>query len=294
MNLQQIVVLAIQASIFCVVFGFGLKATPSDLRALLQRPALLLRSLFAVLVVMPAVAVVIARMFDIRPAAEIALIALAISPLPPLLPRRESNAGAYGSFALSLMLVLAALSIVTVPLSLEVLAQLFDKPLGASSGGVARVVLMTTLIPAAAGMAVRAMSAALADRIEPTATLIAKILLPFAALVLLTGLWRQIWDAIGGGAVIEMIVFVGVGLLVGDLCGRPHREYSIVLALSNTCRHPALALSIAAANFPNGQFAGTILLYLIVSGVLVTAYLKIRRATPVALPGVKTVKTPSR
>ena len=54
------------------------------------------------------------------------------------------------------------------------------------------------------------------------------------------------------------------GLIVGDLFGRPLREDSVVLALSTACRHPAIALSIATANFPDEHFVGTILLYLLV------------------------------
>jgi BASS family bile acid:Na+ symporter len=57
-----------------------------------------------------------------------------------------------------------------------------------------------------------------------------------------------------------MVAFVGVGLIVGHLMGGPDPEHSIVLALSTACRHPAIALSIAAANFPDQRFGGTILL----------------------------------
>jgi BASS family bile acid:Na+ symporter len=59
-----------------------------------------------------------------------------------------------------------------------------------------------------------------------------------------------------------------------------------VLALSSACRHPAIALSIAAANFPDEHFGGTILLYLIVSTVVGVPYLAWnRKQVAVALPG---------
>ena len=45
MDLKHIVVLALQVSIFCTVFGFGLKTTTDDLMYLIRRPGLLLRSL---------------------------------------------------------------------------------------------------------------------------------------------------------------------------------------------------------------------------------------------------------
>ena len=58
-DLKQLVVVAFQVSLFVIVFGYGLKAEFTDLLYLLRRPALLIRSLTAVLLVMPAVAVVL-------------------------------------------------------------------------------------------------------------------------------------------------------------------------------------------------------------------------------------------
>jgi hypothetical protein len=56
MELRQLVILALQVSILCTVFGFGLRATTGDLLYLARRPGLMLRSLLAMLVVMPLVA----------------------------------------------------------------------------------------------------------------------------------------------------------------------------------------------------------------------------------------------
>ncbi len=277
MDLKQLVMLAFQVSILATVFGFGLRASPDVVLYLIRRPGLLVRSLFAVLVVMPIVAVVLARAFDFRPVAEIALIALAISPLPPLLPKKESKAGGRQSYGLALMVVLAMFAIVTVPLSAEILQRVFGRPLGVAPGAIARVVLLMAVLPLAAGMTVRATLPALAGRIEPLVTGVARVLMPLAILALLAGTWRAVWAAVGDGSVVAMVAFVAAGLLVGHLSGAPDPEDSVVLALSSACRHPAIALSIAAANFPDEHFAGTILLYLIVNTIVGAAYLAWRR-----------------
>jgi BASS family bile acid:Na+ symporter len=138
MDLKQLVMLTFQVSILATVFGFGLKAGPDALMYLVRRPGLLLRSLPAVLVIMPIFAVVLATTFNIRPASEIALIALAISPLPPLLPKKESKAGGQHAFGLAFMVMLALLAIVTVPLSAEILERVFGRPLGAAPAAIAR------------------------------------------------------------------------------------------------------------------------------------------------------------
>jgi bile acid:Na+ symporter, BASS family len=53
-----------------------------------------------------------------------------------------------------------------------------------------------------------------------------------------------------------------------------------VLVLSTACRHPAIAFSIASANYPNERFGGTILLYLIVSAIISAIYVIWMRRRP--------------
>jgi BASS family bile acid:Na+ symporter len=127
----------------------------------------------------------------------------------------------------------------------------------------------------------------IAGRIDEPVALIAKVLLTLAILALFLGTWRAIWSALGGGTVIAMVAFAAIGLAVGDLFGRPEPEHSIVLALSTACRHPAIALSIASASFPHEQFAGFILLYLIISTIVGTAYLRWRRGHMAAAPSAR-------
>jgi BASS family bile acid:Na+ symporter len=273
MDPKQLVMLPLQLSILVTLFGFGLRATRDDLFYLVRRPALLLRSLLSVFVVMPIAAVAMASMFDIRPTAAIALIALSISPIPPLLPKREAKAGGPQGYGLSLMATLALLSIVLVPAAAEVLQRVFDRPLGVAPGAVTRIVLTMAVLPLLAGMGVRAVMPALAHRAAAPMALAGTVLLALAVLALLAATWQVIWDATGGGAIVAMIAFVVVGVAAGHLLGGPNREHSTVLALSSACRHPVIALLIASANFPGERFAGTVLLYVIISFLLTLPYL---------------------
>src|SRR4029453_1491364 len=147
MDLKKLVLLALQLSIFCTVLGFGLRATKDDLFYLIRRPSLLVRSLLAVFVIMPIVAVLLARRFDFRPPVEAALIALALSPVPPLLPRKEAKVGGQQSYGLPLMAMLSLLSIVIVPLSMEILEHVFHWPLAMAPRAVAKVVVTAARLP---------------------------------------------------------------------------------------------------------------------------------------------------
>jgi BASS family bile acid:Na+ symporter len=284
MDMKQLVILALQVSILAMVFSFGLKTGVHDLLYLTRRPGLLVRSVLAMFVVMPIVAVLLARFFNYPHTVEVALVALAISPVPPLLPRKETKAGGYSPYALGLMAVLALLAIVVVPIAIVILDRVFGRPFVMAAGGVARVLVMTVLLPLAAGMAVRALLPKLAASIETPVTLLAKVLLPLAALVLLIVVAPAIWARVGDGTVIALVLFLVIGFAVGHVMGGPDPDHSLVLALSTACRHPGAALTIAAANFPEERFGATVLLYLILGAIAGFPYLAWQRRRLGAAP----------
>ncbi len=102
----------------------------------------------------------------------------------------------------------------------------------------------------------------------------AKVLLALMVVLLLVAIAPAIWAVIRDPTVvIAILVFLAVGLAVGHVLGGPNPNNSVVLALSTACRHPAIALSIAAANFPEERFDAVILLYLILGAIAAVPYL---------------------
>src|SRR5689334_20587568 len=98
MHPATLIPLALKASIVLTVFGLGLSARWGDAPSLLRRPGQLLRSLLAMTVIMPLFAVALAGAFALHPAVKIALVALAVSPVPPFLPKKELRAGGGTSY----------------------------------------------------------------------------------------------------------------------------------------------------------------------------------------------------
>ena len=273
MDLKQLVMLALQVSIVATVFGFGLRATFQDLLYLLRRPGLLARSLLAMFVIMPVVAVTLDVLFELRRELEIVLVALALSPVPPLLPGREQNAGGHPPYALGLMTIVAVLSIFTVPLTTALLGRYFDRPFAMSPGAIATAVFVSAVLPLAAGLAFRTMLPAVAARIAKPVALVAKVMLTAGVLAILAGSLPAALPMIGKGTLLAMAGFVVIGLVVGHLLGGPDENHRVVLALSTASRHPAIALTVAKANFPDQPYLGaTILLYLLVSVILGIPY----------------------
>jgi bile acid:Na+ symporter, BASS family len=273
MTRQQIILFAVQVSIFLTVVGFGLQATRDDLLYLVRRPGLLVRSLLAMFVVMPVFAVLVAWAFALHHAVELALVALAISPVPPLLPNRELKAGGRASYGLGLMATAAVLSIGFIPLALNLLGRVLDQPMALSPAAVARTATMTMLLPLGIGAVVHALAPALAQRISRPLGLVATSLLGVGALLILIGALPVAVALIGNGTIFAIVVFVAVGLAAGHYLGGPRDEDRIVLALSTACRHPALALAIAAAMYPDEKrVVGAIVLYLLLNAVVSIPY----------------------
>jgi BASS family bile acid:Na+ symporter len=272
MTLQQAVILTLQASVLLIVFGFGLQASGRDLLYLFRRPSLLARSLVAMFVVMPILAVVL-RVLELRQSLEIALVALAISPVPPLLPKKQDTAGGESAYALGLMAVVSLLAIAVVPLSLWVLGHFSARPLQMPPAAIAKIVVMMTLLPLVTGVIVRTIAPAVAVRLEKPTKLIAMVLLGAGLGALLIAALPVIAGLIDFRTILTMAVFVGVGLAVGHVLGGPQAEESTVLALSTASRHPAIALAIAKVNFPNEPYLGaTILLYILVLTAISVPY----------------------
>jgi bile acid:Na+ symporter, BASS family len=273
MDLKQIVILLAQLSILCTVFGFGLKATTDDLLFLIRRPGLLIRSLAAMFVVMPIVAVILVRLFDFRPTVEVALVTLAISPVPPLLPQRQTKAGGQSAYAIGLMATLALVAVVLSPLAAGIVGWVFGSSEAIAAGAVARLALVTVLAPLVAGMVVRATMPSVAASIEKPVALMAKVLLPLAAVGLLVVAGPAMWALVGDGTLAAMILFQVIAFATGHLLAGPDPDRAIVLALSTACRHPAIAVTLAAATFPEQRFGAAILLYVLVAFITATPYL---------------------
>jgi BASS family bile acid:Na+ symporter len=286
MDLATVISLALKTSILMTVFSLALNATMDDALYLFRRPSELVRSLLSMNVIMPLFASALAVAFNLHQAVEIALIALAVSPVPPILPKKELKVGGHASYAIGLLVVAGVLAIVFVPVAVGLLGRVFDRSAHISVATIAQLVLFTVLLPLAAGIAVRHFAPASADRIARPISLVAAVLLIASALPIVFTAWPAITSLIGNGTIIAIAAFVIFGLAVGHLLGGPEEEDRTVLALSTASRHPGIALAIASASFPGQKLVlGAVLLYLIVNAVVSLPYLNWRRRHHAGIAG---------
>jgi BASS family bile acid:Na+ symporter len=275
MTAQSIILVIVQASIILTVLGCALQAKLQDILFLIRRPRMLLRSLISMNVIMPLLAGLIASLSNLTPAVKIALVAIAISPVPPFLPVKQMKIGGNASYILGLLSTTMVLSIVLVPITLNIFARLFDISTGLSGLSVAEIVFFSVLLPLLIGVLVNELRPAWASRWAQPVSLLGKILLLMGFLPILFLTWPQMMSLIENGTLVAMLGFILVGLAAGHWLGAPHHDEQVVLALSTATRHPGIALAIAQAAYPEEKLAGAaVILYLLVNAIVTIPYMK--------------------
>jgi BASS family bile acid:Na+ symporter len=276
MTMAALILLVLKTSIVLSVFAIGLEATFSDATYLLRHPAHLGRALLSMYLLMPLVALMLALTFDLDPAVKIALVTLSVSPIPPILPNKAFKAGGKQQYVLGLLVAIAVLAIVFIPIAMEVIERIARVPLQMRATAVAGMVLTTILAPLLIGIAVRAFAPSVAQRVAKPLAALASVLLILAFLPAVLAMARTFLSLIGNGTLLSFAVFAVIGFIAGHLLGGPESENRRVLALATASRHPAVAIGIANASFPEQQrlAAAAVLLYLILSAILSGGYLK--------------------
>jgi BASS family bile acid:Na+ symporter len=284
-NAQQLIGLAIQVSMAAIVFCVGLNTRRGDIVSLLGKPGLLFRSLLAMNVIMPIVAALLAIAFGLDRPVEVALIALAVSPVPPILPAKEIKAGASSSYAVALLAISALVAIVLVPGSIELLGWIFGRTVHVPIPTVVKAVAVSVLAPLLAGVVVRYFGPVLAARIVRPLTRVANILLVAAAAPVLFVAWPALVAEIGSFRLIAVVLLVLTGLAVGHLLGGPDPDDRTALALSTSSRHPGVAIAVANTLVPDDKTVVVAVLFAFLASVIATApYVKWRKRGRVQVP----------
>lgn len=268
MTIQEIIPLALTASIFLLVFSLGLHATIDDALSLFRRPSLLFRSILSMNLIMLAVAVAAGLIFNLHPAVKVALIALAVSPVPPILPGKQQKAGGSASFSIGLLCAASLVAIVLVPLAISVVGEIFDRHLTVPIGRVIRVVAITIIAPLAVGILVRRFAPALAERIAKPVSILAWVVLIAALVPVLVTMWPGFEAMVGtSGIIVSLVGFTVIGTIVGHLLGGPDPDDRTVLALATGARHPGIAMAAASGTM---QAPSTVMMILIAHLIIAT------------------------
>jgi bile acid:Na+ symporter, BASS family len=274
MDFVEVVKLVLIVSIVVTVFGFGLAATVQDVLYILRRPRILVISLTSMFIVMPFITLTLQLVLQPPQVAKVALVALALSPVPPILLAKQRQAGGHAAYGLGLTAVVSLLSIAIVPALVALLGGLMDEPFRTDPLAIAGQVLLMVELPLVVGMLVRGFLPRLAQRAAKPVARVAAAALAATALILLVTLFPRLWQVRTLSTSAAIVLFVVLGLAFGHILAGPAPGDSADLALSSAFRHPGIALGISTANFPSLDFGVVIVLYLLLSSIVCIPYVK--------------------
>jgi predicted Na+-dependent transporter len=266
-------------SMSLLVFALGLRSAEGDELYLLRRPRLLVRSILAMNVILPAGVLVLVRSLGIPPPVRLALVALALAPVPPLLPYQHQQHARASSYAYGILVASALCAIVLVPLSAGLLGLYLAEGRHVGIRTVAATVAATVLLPLGAGILARRGWPARAERTAAILNRIGAILLIAALAFIGLKYHAQVLSLIGNGTLAVIVLVNVLALALGHWLGGPDPINRTVLALATATRHPGIAIAIASAAFPAQTLAApAVLLAILVNAACAASYAKWRKS----------------
>ncbi len=264
--------------VFLVMFTLGLMLGREQIAAALQRRVVLLAIVFAVLVPVPALAVLAVKLFGLTGPVAVGIVLMAISPGAPVALRRALDAGGDRAFAPTLHLSIVILAVVTVPLTVAILDWIFAKDFAVTPLHIGRQVFFAQLLPMALGAALRAARPALAARLETPLARIGNLLLAVMGLAVLVDMPAIVaaagWAPMVAGVCITLgALAVGAAFAWRDPAVRP------AAAIAAAMRNPGLALVIATVNGAPPSVTAAVIGYALGLGLTIVAYLQWRKRT---------------
>lgn len=248
MTLQMLIGLGFSISIFLSVLTEGMMVTRDDIGCVLSRPARLARTLLAMNILGPIVAVIVCKTFSLHPAVIVALVTLAIAPVGALFPQNMLPlvAPGRGAYAHGLFFASTLLSVILTPLAVEVIQMLFGEgeAVHINPLTVAKVAIGAVLLPLGIGLALGRWRPS-AKRWIPAMQKVSGLLLLVCAVIVIAAVWTRMGSLIREGTLTAIVIITLIGLAAGHLLGGPDENDRTVLAFATVSRHPGVAVAVA-------------------------------------------------
>src|SRR5262249_1843339 len=147
-----------------------------------------------------------------------------------------------------LYVAMALLAIISVPLLIAVVTNLFGRHDFVSVAEIARTILVGVLLPLALGVAIRHYAPAFAARAWSFIYKLSMLLVVIAFAPILIKMWPAMMDMVGNGTLLAMASATIAALIGGHVLGGPDLVDRATLATAASVRHPGISMAIAGAN----------------------------------------------
>ena len=287
--------LALAVLIFPIasMLGVGLTFSLRQIGEPLRNPSRVFRALVANFVLVPLLAVAIARALGLSPSVEAGLLLVGTAAGAPFLLKLSEAAGVDVALGAALLVLLVPLTIIFMPLVVPLVIP--DAQVNAAR--IALPLVLTMLLPLGVGLVLHAAAPGVSERLRPiaqrTATL-ALITLIGSTVVVNARLFREL----GPSAIAAAALLAAGSFGLGYLLSSSHFHRSAVMGLGAGQRNIAAAMVVASQDFDDPRTLVMVVLFSVVALLvlfLIAAVLR-RRPTdempprPAARPGGLTAR----
>jgi bile acid:Na+ symporter, BASS family len=288
MTVTDMAFLLLKASFFASLVAVGTAASLRDLMAPVRNPRRWLRGLLAMQIAAPVLAIAMVLTLPLSTPVRIALVLVAVSPVPPRSPTNACTEAESRSYSASLLSTSVLLAVVLTPLALTIIGAPagFGRDSATLSFAIRNVVAL--LVPFLVGRAIHAAAPQVSVQVSRVLSRLGTILLVLAVLPLAAMHFVEVRQLATSVIVVVMFSWCVGSLLIGHVLGGADREERTALALSTATRHPGFALPLALAEAPHDSLAvAAILLFVFAASTCAELYLfGLRRHAAPRLPQV--------
>ena len=265
----------VQVTVFTIMLGMGLNLSLKELGSLWGRPGLMVRSLLAVVVLVPLALMGLSPLLihlGVSLGAGMALVVLAACPGAPLLTTRAATAGGDFVYATGIQLYSSFLAILATPIILF----FFSRPYPETHQtihpmAIAKVVAFVQLLPIGIGLALRLLRQSVAGTLARWAVRLSKIFLLVLVLILLVASFSLIL-AIDWADILSIVLFAAAALAIGHFLGATEPALRSALAVGCIARNIGLALVITVFNKQMGNVVPFLIAFMILGSVVAIPY----------------------
>jgi len=254
------------AALVVIMLSMGLNVKFEEVLASTRQPRPVLLGLIANFALVPAVTLALLLLFHADPMVSVGFFILAVCPGAPVGPPLAVIAKGNIPLAVSVMVILAGLSVILSPALLtELLGRIApDYDLHINYLAIVRVLLIAQMLPLALGLGLHAWAPRLIQRIAKPVGVAANVLLLALVAVIVARQYETL-------AAIRFRGWIGMGTLLlsslalGWLCGWPDPANSKTMAFTTAPRNAAVGLVIANSNFAGTPAVTAVVAYGVIS-----------------------------
>ena len=242
-----------------LAMGLGLKV--AQVTAPLRNLRLVLLSVLANFVLMPAGAVLLARLLRLEEPLGVGLLLLGAAAGAPFLPKLTQIAKGNLAFAVALMVLLMVITVGYLPLVLPILLP----GVSVNPARIAGSLVVLMLLPLAVALAVNAKLPGAAARAKPLFDRLSSLGLILVVVLLVVVNFSKVLSVFGTRAILAGLLFIVFGYAVGWVLGGPAADTRSVLGLGTAQRNIAAALVVGGQSYSNPSVVVMVVVVAIVS-----------------------------